>query len=146
MGQVGLATLAPSNGRWDRQRRMRYELDELDEVNRSAVELAEEIRAAQAAGIPVAISFTVDTDGRLPNGQALKGAIEQVDAETDGGAAYFMINCAHPTHFADVLGGEDGGWLDRIRGLRANASTKSHAELDEADELDAGDPVALGAD
>jgi S-methylmethionine-dependent homocysteine/selenocysteine methylase len=104
------------------------------------------VRAAQAAGMPVAISFTVETDGRLPNGQALKDAVEQVDAETGGAAAYFMINCAHPTHFASVLESEDGAWLDRIRGLRANASTKSHAELDEADELDEGDPVTLGAD
>src|SRR5512132_1649104 len=104
------------------------------------------VRAAQAAGMPVAISFTVETDGRLPNGQAPKDAVEQVDAETGGAAAYFMINCAHPTHFASVLDSEDGAWLDRIRGLRANASTKSHAELDEADELDEGDPVALGAD
>ena len=37
-------------------------------------------RAAQAAGMPVVISFTVETDGRLPSGQALKNAIEQVDA------------------------------------------------------------------
>jgi len=98
------------------------------------------IRAAQAAGMPVAISFTVETDGRLPNGQALGEAIEHVDAETDGGPAYYMINCAHPTHFADVV---DGTWTERIRGLRANASAKSHAELDEATELDAGDPTDL---
>ncbi len=97
-------------------------------------------RAAQAAGMPVAISFTVETDGRLPSGQALGEAIEHVDAETDGGPAYYMINCAHPTHFDDVV---DGTWTERIRGLRANASTKSHAELDEAIELDAGDPADL---
>ena len=88
------------------------------------------------------MSFTVETDGHLPSGQPLREAIEQVDAETDGAAAYFMINCAHPTHFADVL--EPGApALERIRGLRANASTMSHAELDEAEELDAGDPVDL---
>ena len=99
-------------------------------------------RAAQAAGIPSVVSFTVETDGRLPSGQALGEAIEEVDAQTDGSVAYFMINCAHPTHFADVL--EEGGdWRDRIRGLRANASEKSHAELDEAEELDTGDPQAL---
>jgi S-methylmethionine-dependent homocysteine/selenocysteine methylase len=99
-------------------------------------------RAALAAGMPVAISFTVETDGRLPSGQPLGEAIEQVDAETDGGPAYYMINCAHPTHFDGVI--EAGGtWRDRIRGLRANASTKSHAELDEATELDAGDPADL---
>ena len=99
-------------------------------------------RAAEAAGIPSVISFTVETDGRLPSGQSLREAIEAVDAQTDGSAAYFMINCAHPTHFADVL--EEGGdWRNRIRGLRANASEKSHAELDAAEELDAGDPQAL---
>ncbi len=101
-------------------------------------------RAARAAGIPAAISFTVETDGRLPSGQALDEAIEQVDGETGGGPAYYMLNCAHPTHFEDVVGG-NGTWRHRIRGLRANASTKSHAELDEAEELDTGDPADLGA-
>src|SRR5215207_2657618 len=99
-------------------------------------------RAARAAGMPVVISFTVETDGRLPNGQPLTEAVEQVDAETGGEVTYFMINCAHPTHFEDVLD-EDGPWRDRIRGLRANASAKSHAELDEAEELDEGDPGEL---
>ncbi|HEY7620170.1 MAG TPA: homocysteine S-methyltransferase family protein [Solirubrobacteraceae bacterium] len=103
------------------------------------------VRAANGAGLPVAASFTVETDGRLPDGTALKDAVEQVDAQTAGTAAYFMINCAHPTHFASVLD-DDGGWRDRIGGLRVNASAKSHAELDEADELDEGDPVALGAE
>jgi S-methylmethionine-dependent homocysteine/selenocysteine methylase len=98
-------------------------------------------RAAQNAGIPSVISFTVETDGRLPSGQSLREAIEEVDDQTQGAVAYFMINCAHPTHFAHVL--EDGDWRARIRGLRANASEKSHAELDEAEELDSGDPAAL---
>jgi S-methylmethionine-dependent homocysteine/selenocysteine methylase len=100
-------------------------------------------RAAGDARIPVAISFTVETDGRLPTGQGLGEAIEQVDAETDRAPAYFMINCAHPTHFADALA-EGEPWLERIVGLRANASRKSHAELDESDSLDAGDPQELG--
>jgi homocysteine S-methyltransferase len=100
-------------------------------------------RAASAAGIPAVISFTLETDGRLPSGQGLGEAIEQVDAETGGAPAYYMVNCAHPTHFEAVLDGEP--WVARIRGLRANASMKSHAELDEADELDEGDPVDLGA-
>jgi homocysteine S-methyltransferase len=99
-------------------------------------------RAAEAAGIPSVISFTVETDGRLPGGQSLGDAIEEVDARTEGSVAYFMINCAHPTHFAHVLE-EDARWRDRIWGLRANASEKSHAELDESEELDAGDPAAL---
>jgi homocysteine S-methyltransferase len=102
-------------------------------------------QAAAAAGLPAAISFTVETDGRLPSGQALGEAIEQVEAETLGSPAYYMVNCAHPSHFAHVVAGA-GGWRDRVAGLRANASAKSHAELDAAEELDEGDPVALGAD
>jgi S-methylmethionine-dependent homocysteine/selenocysteine methylase len=101
------------------------------------------VRAASGAGLPAAISFTVETDGRLPNGQELVEAIEQVDGETGAAAAYFMVNCAHPTHFEHVL--EPGPWLGRIRGIRANASTMSHAELDEAEELDDGDPDDLAA-
>jgi S-methylmethionine-dependent homocysteine/selenocysteine methylase len=102
------------------------------------------VRAATAAGIPAAISFTVETDARLPTGQSLREAIEQVDAATDGGAAYFMVNCAHPTHFAPALQrGQE--WMRRVAGLRANASTRSHTELDEASELDEGDPDDLGA-
>jgi S-methylmethionine-dependent homocysteine/selenocysteine methylase len=101
-------------------------------------------RGAEEAGLPAAISFTVETDGRLPSGQALGEAIEQVDMETSAAPAYYMINCAHPTHFEGVL--DDGApWVERIRGLRANASTRSHAELDEAPELDEGDPADLGA-
>ena len=101
-------------------------------------------RAAAEAGLPAAISFTVETDGRLPGGQALGEAIEQVDRETGGSPSYYMINCAHPTHFTSVLEQGDG-WRERLRGLRANASTRSHAELDEADQLDEGDPADLGA-
>jgi S-methylmethionine-dependent homocysteine/selenocysteine methylase len=99
------------------------------------------VRAAVAAEMPSVVSFTVETDGRLPSGQALGDAIEQVEAETSRAPAWYMINCAHPTHFAAVL---DGGWVGRVRGLRANASTMSHAELDEAEDLDDGDPVDLG--
>jgi homocysteine S-methyltransferase len=102
-------------------------------------------RAAKAAGIPVAISFTVETDGRLPSGQDLGDAIAQVDFESGGSVGYYMVNCAHPSHFEHVLAG-DAAWLGRIAGLRANASALSHAELDEAEELDEGDPEALGAD
>ena len=102
------------------------------------------VRAARAAGMPVVISFTVETDGRLPTGQPLGEAIEEVDAATDGHAAYFMINCAHPDQFADMLD-SGAGWTQRLGGLRANASRCSHAELDEAAELDDGNPVELGS-
>ncbi len=101
------------------------------------------VEAARALGIPVVISFTVETDGRLPSGESLGGAITAVDEATAGAPAYYMINCAHPTHFAHVLA-DDAPWQHRVRGLRANASCKSHAELDVATELDEGDPEALG--
>jgi S-methylmethionine-dependent homocysteine/selenocysteine methylase len=101
------------------------------------------VRAAQAVGLPIVISFTLETDGHLPSGQSLQEAIAQVDATTDGGPAYYMINCAHPSHFAQILT-PGTPWVQRIRALRANASTLSHAELDEAETLDAGNPVELG--
>jgi S-methylmethionine-dependent homocysteine/selenocysteine methylase len=100
------------------------------------------VRAAHAVGVPVVISFTVETDGVLPNGQSLSDAIAQVDSATGNGPIYYMINCAHPSHFDHLLVSADR-WLSRIRGIRANASTKSHKELDEATSLDAGDPVDL---
>ena len=100
-------------------------------------------RAAQKANIPVVISFTVETDGNLPTGQTLKSAIEQVDVVMAGYPAYYMINCAHPTHFEHVMA-EGGEWLERVRGIRANASHRSHAELNEAPDLDEGNPVELG--
>ena len=101
------------------------------------------VNAARTQHMPAVISFTLETDGRLPSGQALGAAIGECDAATGGYAAYYMINCAHPSHFDQVLP-KDAAWLARIRGLRANASTRSHAELDAATELDAGDPVDLG--
>ena len=102
-------------------------------------------RAAQRASMPVAISFTVETDGNLPTGQRLKAAIEQVDDATSGHPSYYMINCAHPTHFDNVLA-QGERWAQRIRGLRANASRMSHAQLNEAPELDAGNATELGQD
>ncbi len=100
-------------------------------------------RAARKAEIPVAISFTVETDGRLPSGMSLKRAIEITDQHTDRTPVYYMINCAHATHFDHVIGGDED-WTRRIYGVRANASCKSHAELDEATELDDGDPREFG--
>ncbi|MBB6626177.1 homocysteine S-methyltransferase family protein [Nocardioides sp. KIGAM211] len=99
------------------------------------------VRAAREAGLPVAISFTVETDGRLPDGTPLVAAVEGVDevAAPD----YFLVNCAHPTHVAPGLDG--GAWTSRILGLRPNASTLTHAELDEAEELDDGDLGELTA-
>jgi homocysteine S-methyltransferase len=109
-----------------------YTLTNVDE----AVGIA---RAARNVRMPCMISFTVETDGRLVTGRSLRDAIETVDHETGGYPAYYMINCAHPTHFEQALeAGEN--WMRRIAGVRANASTRSHAELDESETLDAGDP------
>jgi S-methylmethionine-dependent homocysteine/selenocysteine methylase len=102
-------------------------------------------RAAQLESVPVVISFTVETDGRLPTGQLLGDAIEEVDAATDNGPVYYMLNCAHPDHFRDTLANGDA-WLRRLCGIRANASRLSHAELDEAEELDDGNPEETGRD
>ena len=101
------------------------------------------IRAATNAGMPVVVSFTVETDGKLPDGTPLGRAIEVTDAETAGAAQYLMINCAHPDHFRSAVGGGEG-WTRRVGGIRANASRLSHAELDEAETLDDGNPVELG--
>jgi homocysteine S-methyltransferase len=101
------------------------------------------VRASKAAAMPVVISFTLETDGRLPSGASLQDAIETVDAATSSAPIYYMINCAHPTHFEDVLT-PGSRWVDRIRGLRANASKRSHAELDSCADLDIGNPEELG--
>jgi len=108
-----------------------------------ASEAAGLARAARTAGMPVVLSFTVETNGALPTGQSISAAIQQVDEATDGYPAYYMINCAHPDHFVSAL--QDESWARRIRGVRANASRKSHAELDASPELDAGDPVELAS-
>jgi S-methylmethionine-dependent homocysteine/selenocysteine methylase len=101
------------------------------------------VRAARAAAMPVAISFTAETDGRLPSGATLEQAIRATDEASDGYPVYYMINCAHPTHLQPALD-RPGEWRDRIRGLRANASRRSHKELDESPDLDAGNPEELG--
>lgn len=98
--------------------------------------------AARDAGIPVMISFTLETDGTLPDGTSLGDAITACDDQTDGAPAHYMINCAHPEHFSHILG--EAPWMDRLKGLVVNASRCSHAELDEAEELDDGNPQELG--
>ncbi|MGI9391716.1 MAG: homocysteine S-methyltransferase family protein [Boseongicola sp.] len=100
------------------------------------------VRSAKAAGLPVVISFTVETDGHLPTGQPLGEAIAETDAATDNAPIYYMVNCAHPDHFSAKLAGD---WIERVSGIRANASRMSHAELDEAEELDDGDPEEFGS-
>lgn len=101
------------------------------------------VQAAQEIDVPVVIAFTLETDGRLPSGQPLGEAIAEVDGATNNGPIYYMINCAHPDHFRDVLD-TGAAWLLRIGGIRSNASRMSHAELDEAEVLDDGNPAELG--
>lgn len=102
-------------------------------------------KAAQSVGLPVVIGFTTETDGRLPTDTPLGEAVEAVDVATGNGPAYYMVNCAHSTHFQDALD-TDADWVNRIKALRANASKLSHAELDEAEELDDGNPAEFGAE
>lgn len=120
---------------------------EVDIVSAFTINYLEEaigiVLAAKEREVPVTISFTLETDGRLPTGQSLSSAIDAVDEATERYAAYFQINCAHPSHFRPVLE-EDSHWVGRIRGIRANASCRSHAELDDAADLDVGDPADLG--
>ena len=119
---------------------------EADMVTAITMNYAEEAigitEAAKSFGMPSVISFTVETDGKLPTGQTLKDAIHQVDKATANSPAYYMINCAHPSHFTNTLGSGES-WLEKIRGVRANASKKSHAELDFSAILDEGDPFEL---
>lgn len=98
--------------------------------------------AARERKMPVVISFTVETDGRLPDGELLSQAIPRLDPASGGYPCYYLLNCAYPTHFiAELQAGAD--WLTRLRGIRANALAKSHAELDAADALGGGDPQKL---
>jgi S-methylmethionine-dependent homocysteine/selenocysteine methylase len=118
---------------------------EIDMVTATTFTQADEaigfVRAANKVGLPAVISFTVETDGKLPTGLPLSAAIEAVDAATDACAAYYMVNCAHPDHFFHEL--EESPWAHRIRGLRCNASRLSHAELDACETLDSGNPVEM---
>ena len=132
-----------------------YHQDQVDSFRDTAADLVSAVTmtypeeaigitwAAQNAQMPVVISFTVETDGHLPTGMSLQDAIRIVDAATDSAPAYYMINCAHPIHFDRAILNQ-GTWVDRIRGIRANASMMSHAELDEAETLDEGNPQDLG--
>lgn len=93
------------------------------------------VLAARSVGLPVALSFTVETDGRLPDGTPLGEAVERVDAVA--APDWFGINCAHPTHMAPAFDGS--AWQERVGAVRPNASTLTHDELDVMEELDEGD-------
>ncbi len=155
-GCIGPRGDAYSNlGSGDSDEAQRYHRTQVEVLAESGVDLVSALtltntteaigiaRAADEYNVPVVISFTVETDGALPTGMQLAEAIATVDAATDHGPIYYMVNCAHPDHFDDALAGSEPS-LERIRGVRANASRKSHAELDESEELDDGDPSEFG--
>lgn len=145
--QVGYMTAAESEDYHHDQIECfaRSEADLITAYTLTSVEEATGIaNAAAASGIPCAISFTVETDGRLASGVSLGEAIERVDAAANGAPAYYMINCAHPTHF-ELGFATDAPWMKRLRGIRANPSAMSHAELDQLTELQAGDPLDFGS-
>jgi S-methylmethionine-dependent homocysteine/selenocysteine methylase len=125
-----------------------FAMEDVDLVSAFTLNYTDEaigiVLAARDFNIPVVISFTVETDGRLPNGDTLKEAIEETDAMTDGFAALFMINCAHPMHIDKIFTGDDR-WAHRIGAIRANASLKSHAELEASESLDEGDKCLLAS-
>jgi homocysteine S-methyltransferase len=119
---------------------------EVDMVNAVTLCYAEEaigiVNASRRLGLPCVIGFTVETNGHLPNGDSLEEAITKVDDATNSAVSYFILNCAHPDHFTNQL--VDSEWMQRLKGILVNASRCSHAELDEAEELDDGDPIELG--
>ena len=125
-----------------------FALSDADIVTAATITYSNEaigiVNAARSFALPVVISFTVETDGKLPGGESLQEAVEKVDAQTDHYAEHFMVTCAHPKHFINEFHG-NGHWKSRIGGIRANASLKSHAELDQSTELDAGDKCLLAS-
>lgn len=145
-GKMMTADEAENYHRWQIQHLVQGQPDLITAMTLSYKEEAIGIaRAAQSKDIPVVLSFTLETNGSLPSGELLPDVVRQVDKATDGYPLYYMINCAHPSHFLHIFE-EQGEWMKRIQGLRTNASTKSHAELDESTELDIGDPQQLGRD
>ena len=126
---------------------MAFKNSDVDLVTAITMNYSEEAlgitKAAKKSNLSVVISFTVETDGNLPSGETLKEAISKIDKATNNYPIYYMINCAHPSHFINKIN-VDGSWKHRIKGVRANASCKSHAELDESTELDKGDKTELG--
>lgn len=145
---VGYAMTVKEAYNYHHNQIMAFEIVDVDLVTALTLSYTEEaigiVLGAKKSNLPVVISFTVELDGNLPSGQSLKDSIAEVDAKTNGYPCHYMINCAHPNHFIDVLS-LDADWIKRIKGVRANSSTKSHQELDEATELDRGNKYDLAS-
>ena len=144
-GQPMTAAEARDYHRWQLAQVAEAGADMATALTMTNVEEAEGIAAAaREVGIPLAVSFTVETDGCLPTGMALAEAVARIEDRHGDAVAYYMVNCAHPSHFADVL--DDDLLRARVGGIRANASRMSHAELDEAEGLDDGNPQEFAGD
>lgn len=101
-------------------------------------------RAVAAAGLPLSMSFMVDSSGRLTTGPTLQEAVETVDAQAgDARPDFYGINCSHPVELQPAL--TSGPWLERVRSLRPNASPAEKQALCQIGHLEAGDPKALAA-
>ena len=99
-------------------------------------------RAAARIGVPLAISFTLNSASRLSSGPSLAQAVETVEAETGGTPAFYSLNCSHPVEFEPAL--TAGDWIGRVRGFRPNASKMDKIALCKLGHLEEGDPVELG--
>jgi S-methylmethionine-dependent homocysteine/selenocysteine methylase len=103
------------------------------------------IRAGVAAGLPVGVSLSLTTEGRLRSGPSLREAIEAIEEATDGAAAWFGTNCAHPVEFEPAFA-DAGSWFDRLRYIRPNAAKMDKIALCSLGHLEDGDPVELGGE
>lgn len=101
------------------------------------------VRAAGRVGLPIGVSLTLSSEGRLRSGPTLREAVEAIDAETGGAAAWMGTNCSHPMEFFPALD-DAGPWLDRLRYFRPNAAMMDKLALCKLGHLEDGDPVELG--
>lgn len=100
------------------------------------------VRAARAARMPLAVSFSLDSRSRLSTGPTVAAAIAEVDAATNGGPDFYTLNCSHPIEFEPAL--VPGDWTRRLRGIRPNAAKMDKIALCKLGHLEDGDPVELG--
>jgi len=100
-------------------------------------------RAATTIGVPLTVSLTVNSNGRLKSGPTVAEAVKSIDAEAGKSApAFYMLNCSHPVEFEPAL--TEGAWLERLRGFRPNASKMEKIALCKLGHLEEGNPVELG--
>ena len=100
-------------------------------------------RAAARAGLPVSVSFTLDSTHRLRSGPSLREAIEAADAALGADRPdFYGVNCSHPYEFLPAL--EPGDWVLRLRALRPNAAMMDKISLCSLGHLEEGDWHELG--